>query len=153
MNIIISIHSKHAKNIYEGKKIIEIRRVAPIKHFDIAYIYEPNRKMHITGYFKLSHITAGDPIELLNSICPNITRKDSIIPLVEIPFFQYLDYFHTCSTGHFLFIREVVQFDTPIHLPNHITAPQNFCYFSSHFDTATHQEIHELETTLFTRQN
>jgi len=52
MNIILSIHPKWAKLIYEGKKTIEWRKTLPkkIKKGDKVFLYETSPVFKITGY-------------------------------------------------------------------------------------------------------
>ena len=53
MNIILSIHPKWAKLIYEGEKTIEWRKTFPLRadKGDIVYIYETAPIKKITGSF------------------------------------------------------------------------------------------------------
>ena len=66
MNIILSIHPKWARLIYEGKKIIEWRKSFPkIDDPTIVFIYETAPIKKITGFFVTSEsfIQIIDPIK------------------------------------------------------------------------------------------
>lgn len=56
MNIILSIHPKWAKLIYEGKKTIEWRKNTPSEDFiDKVFLYETAPVKKITGCFIYDH--------------------------------------------------------------------------------------------------
>ena len=59
MNIIISIHPKWAKLIYEGKKIIEWRKSYPLNYIPgntKVYLYETDPIKKVTGFFYLKNV-------------------------------------------------------------------------------------------------
>ena len=63
-NIIIPIHSKHAKNIYTGAKKYEYRKVAPSKSINNLILYETKPVCAITGIVKVDSIWEGSPYQI-----------------------------------------------------------------------------------------
>ena len=56
MNVILSIHPKWAKLIYEGKKTLEWRKNTPNADFiDKVFLYETAPVRKVTGFFMYDH--------------------------------------------------------------------------------------------------
>ena len=68
MNIILSIHPKWAKLIYEGKKTIEWRKSQPLfskfefQKIDKVFFYETSPVRNITGFAEISRYTDFDAL-------------------------------------------------------------------------------------------
>ena len=78
MNIILSIHPKWAKLIYEGKKTLELRKNIPMNTVNIVYLYETAPICKVTGFFKyfaytriLSQIKVAYRLKTLKTISEN----------------------------------------------------------------------------------
>lgn len=66
MNIVLAIHPKWARLIYEGKKTIEWRKSFPKNNeIDKVFLYETAPTKRITGFFTLNEIQC----LLVSSVC------------------------------------------------------------------------------------
>lgn len=74
MNIILSIHPKWAKLIYEGKKTVEYRKSIPKYEKSITvYMYETSPIRKVTGCFKMISHFRMDVV--YNKVCDNLVAR------------------------------------------------------------------------------
>ena len=97
MNVILSIHPKWAKLIYEGKKTIEWRKIVPscllpihLSHEKLTvYLYETAPVKKVTGYFICNGVARVDfsepPFECAE-ICDEAKKiiKEGCVPLEDL---------------------------------------------------------------------
>lgn len=98
MNIILSIHPKWAKLIYDGKKTVEWRKVIPncllpvySTHHDAirVYMYETAPVKKVTGYFvckDVARLTMSEPPFEGAKICPEAEKviNAGCVPLEDL---------------------------------------------------------------------
>lgn len=82
MNVILSIHPKWAKLIYEGKKTLELRKSIPLNTVNIVYLYETAPICKVTGFFKYFAYTRIKKTHL--ELHKDIITDKSCVPLEEI---------------------------------------------------------------------
>lgn len=121
MNVILSIKPKFVKEIFEGRKIFEYRKIIFKKPVDKVYIYSSSPVCRIVGEFKIKNIITDTPENLWEE-----TKEYSGITRL---FFD--SYFEGKRIAYALKIEDVVKYSEAIH-PNiifdHFTAPQSFVY-------------------------
>ena len=121
MNVILSIKPKFVKEIFEGRKIFEYRKIIFKKPVDKVYIYSSSPVCRIVGEFKIKNIITDTPENLWEE-----TKEYSGITRL---FFD--SYFEGKRIAYALKIENVVKYSEAIH-PNiifdHFTAPQSFVY-------------------------
>lgn len=121
MNVILSIKPKFVKEIFEGRKIFEYRKIIFKKPVDKVYIYSSSPVCRIVGEFKIKSIITDTPENLWEE-----TKEYSGITRL---FFD--SYFEGKRIAYALKIEDVVKYSEAIH-PNiifdHFTAPQSFVY-------------------------
>lgn len=82
MNVILSIHPKWAKLIYEGKKTLELRKSIPLSTVNIVYLYETAPICKVTGFFKYFAYTRIKKTHL--ELQKDIITDKSCVPVEEI---------------------------------------------------------------------
>lgn len=122
--LLISLHQHHSKNVFEGKKDIELRkqkpRVATIKN---VLIYETKPTGAIVGEFFLKNITRLELAEIIKNYKDNICLSSEEIE-------NYL----TDGFGWCISIEAVKKFKKPIPLSRmqelKIKPPQGYLYLT-----------------------
>jgi len=122
MNIILPIHPKHVKNILDGNKIVEVRRVCPKKLNlgDKVLIYSTVPVKQVIGSFTVTNIIEQPINELWRS------TKSSVC----IEHTEFDKYFKGKTKGCGIFFCNALPFPNPITLEQiGIQAPpQGFQY-------------------------
>lgn len=121
--VLMAIKPQFARLIREGKKTVELRRVAPkVSTGDILIIYESAPISKVTSFAEIDDVIQLNPEDLWRSIgsAAMINRSD------------FDNYFSGKKVGNGIRIKNVV--DLPVSkplniLPNH-TVPQNYRYLS-----------------------
>ena len=126
MNIILSIHPKWAKLIYEGKKTIEWRKNIPLSQTEIVYLYETAPVCKVTGFFKYFAYTRVSKTHL--ELNKDLLTEKSCVPIEEIKnyFGKSEEIFGwICNAGH-----KGNQFAYPLDLSEFgiKRPPQSWCY-------------------------
>ena len=126
MNVILSIHPKWAKLIYEGKKTLELRKNIPMNTVNIVYLYETAPICKVTGFFKYFAYTRIKKTHL--ELHKDIITDKSCIPLEEIKkyFGKSEEIFGwICNAG-----SKSNQFAYPVELSEFEIKrpPQSWCY-------------------------
>ena len=123
MNIILSIHTKHAENIYSGKKIFELRTQMPkkLKIGETVWLYETSPVMRITGFFVFDGFISG-----CNASFISVIENGSCVKKEAIKSY-YMHNLITGKTCHAMIVSCPKRLKIPIK-PNWKRPPQNFCY-------------------------
>lgn len=123
MNVLLSINPYWANLIYEGKKIYEMRKRAPLQCTigNKVFIYETYPVRAVTGYFIYNGYEAFSDIEEFGKNCFFQHR---------IPYNDFIKYYEKSNIGFAWFVSKPTMFSNPIKLPiaNITKAPQSFCY-------------------------
>lgn len=139
MNIILSIHPKWAKLIYEGKKTLELRKTIPLKNVERVYLYETAPICKVTGFFKYFAYTRITKKAL--KIYKDIVTENSCVALKDVKkYFGKSDkiFGWVCHAGSNSNI-----FSTPIPLSvfEIKRAPQSWCYTEFTVNAETKQDV------------
>ena len=124
MNIILSIHPKWAKLIYEGKKTIEWRKGFPKNNeIDKVFLYETAPTKRITGFFTLNELSC----LLVSSIC---AQPWEIIERGCVPLPDLVKYRENVDCIYGWLINKVERFaeDKNIERFGLKRPPQSWCY-------------------------
>lgn len=120
-NIILSIHHRHAENIFDGKKTVELRKSLPREMPGKVYLYDTQEKK-IVGYFVPKKL-------VVRRLCVTYDAVEHFSNLACITPKEFIDYY---GRGHgyprYYEINFALRFVNPIPLPLGIRAPQNFVY-------------------------
>ena len=116
-NILISLDSRHAQNIYAGTKKIELRRRAlHVKPGDVVWIYEKIPVGSITGSASITAVHVASPTKLWRQF-------GSISGLSKAEFFRY---FSGLETACALELSDAQNLPNPLSLAELRTAVENF---------------------------
>lgn len=121
--VLMAIRPKFACLIREGKKTVELRRVAPkVNPGDVLVIYESAPISRVTAYAKIEKVVCLGPSELWESI--------GQFSLLEQREFEH--YFSGKKFGNGIILQNVVELDVPRKLSVLAgrIAPQNYTYLS-----------------------
>lgn len=121
--VLMAIRPQFARLIREGKKTVELRRVAPkVNSGDVLVIYESAPICCVTAYAKIEKVACLEPMELWKSI--------GQFSLLEQREFEH--YFSGKKLGNGIILRNVVELDVPRKLSVLAgrIAPQNYTYLS-----------------------
>lgn len=135
MNIILSIHPKWAKLIYEGKKTIEWRKSQPLyskfefQQIDKVFIYETTPVRKITGFAEISNYTDFDAASFYkynykDEECETLIKRGCVS-------IENLSKYQGCSDELIGWeIERAVKFGTPKQLEDFglKRPPQSWCY-------------------------
>lgn len=128
MNIILSIHQKWAKLIYEGKKTIEWRKTLPkkIKKGDKVFLYETSPVFKITGHFDYN----GADIYDKNDDDIKYLLKDKVERMGCLPIEKLNEYQGKSYCVYAWRVITPIKFDTPKPLEDFglKRPPQSWCY-------------------------
>lgn len=124
--IIISIKPKYVQKIYDGNKVIELRKSIGLsfKQNNKMYIYSSSPKKAITGHAYI------DKIEQVS--------KDKIkqyyLDKIAISNEELENYLIDGKKGMMIWLKNIVEYKKPITLAKlketGFTAPQSYCYVS-----------------------
>ncbi|MBF0516376.1 MAG: hypothetical protein HQK97_04530 [Nitrospirae bacterium] len=109
-SMILSMHPKHAKMIYDGTKTVELRSKWPIKYDRKIYIYETSPTQAITGSFYVDEVMYGQRPLIFDRIF-----RASGMPLNDF-LDVFLVYFSYGAVAYAIYIRNVEWFPVPIPL-------------------------------------
>ena len=118
MNILLSIHTVYADAIYDGKKLVEVRKTLPTKLAvgDKVYLYETSPKKLVTGYFTVNKVEKLD-------IKVFWKQYDAMLQNMMT---DYISYLLGCREAIAISVDAVVKFPEPKLLT--IRPPQSWCY-------------------------
>lgn len=138
-SVLLSIKPKHAINIFDGKKKVELRRKLPrkIKKGDpiVVYVSSPIKKIY--GVFTVKKIIQAP----VNILWEKVYKKSCIS---RNEFFQY---FSNLEIGYGIVIDEYWVLANPINLleiknkTNFFNIPQSFRYLTSNDYKIFHKEL------------
>ena len=122
MNITLSIHPKHAENIYSGRKKFEFRRSVPnnLRAGDWVWLYETSPVQLVTGYFVCDGFITCGIDEMIS-----VTWRSAVVQPDELR--AYFDGKKLC---HAMKIIEAKKIPKPFS-PCWKNPPQNFRYGSA----------------------
>lgn len=128
MNIILSIHPKWAKLIYDGKKTIEWRKALPKKAARpmTVYMYETSPVCKITGCFHVKSVEIYDK----NDDDIKYLLKDNVERMGCLPIEKLNEYQGKSECVYGWRVITPIKFDTPKTLAefNLKRPPQSWCY-------------------------
>ena len=129
MNVILSIHPKWAKLIYEGKKTIEWRKSFPKnENLNTVFIYETAPVKKITGYFLFNNnILLQSKCYLVSSV---LSQSELIINMGCVPITDLIKYKGNSDIIYGWLIGEFEKFKDPLELSHYglKRPPQSWCY-------------------------
>lgn len=139
MNIILSIHPKWAKLIYEGKKTIEWRKNIPLSQTEIVYLYETAPVCKVTGFFEYFAYTRVSKTHL--ELNKDLLTEISCVPIEDIRKYfgkseKIFGWF--CCAG-----PRKNQFANPVQLSEFgiKRPPQSWCYTKFMMNAETVEDI------------
>ncbi|HEJ9487539.1 MULTISPECIES: hypothetical protein [Proteus] len=124
--IIISIKPKYVKKIYEGNKVIELRKSVGLNFIqnNKMYIYSSSPKKSITGHAYIEKIEKATKSEI----------KRSYLDKIAISADELENYLVDDKKGILIWLKEIIEYEKPIPLAKlketGFTAPQSYCYVS-----------------------
>jgi predicted transcriptional regulator len=124
--VLFSIRPRHAHNIFQGKKTVELRRVKPkkLRNGSIVIVYVSSPQQTLSGAFKVAEVVQRPLQELWELV------KDKAGISKE----EYDEYFSGSHQGVAIFISEVLCLTNPIKLRDlrarilNFNPPQSFRY-------------------------
>lgn len=126
-DILISLKPKHASNIFDGEKTVELRKRRPkIKPGTRIWIYATTPTAAIKGYANLVQIQSGPP----SVIWKNLGAQTGISKD------EFDSYFEACATAHALIIADVMEMKRALSLSrirelvDDFHPPQFFCHLN-----------------------
>jgi len=126
-DILISLKPKHAENIFEGEKTVELRKRRPrIEPGTRIWIYATAPTAAIKGYANLVQIQSGPP----SLIWKNLGGRTGISKD------EFDSYFKACTMAHALIIADVMEMKQALslnrirELVNDFHPPQFFCHLN-----------------------
>lgn len=122
-NIILSIHHRHAENILNGKKTIELRKSLPREMPGKVYLYDTQEKK-IVGYFIPKYT---ERISFFEAYCWDIHRGKPMWEFAAISKEEFCGYYQEGDVFYYE-INFALRFVTPVSLPPRVRVSQNFCY-------------------------
>lgn len=123
--LVLSIREPHARNILQGTKTVELRRMRPRLHEgDIVLIYAPRPIMALVGGFVVKSVirTKPDILWRLVGSASGLTRS------------EFVQYYSGASEGFGICIDQAWRLGTPVSLVrlkrswSHFSPPQCFRY-------------------------
>jgi predicted transcriptional regulator len=100
--LFLSIQAEHAKRIYEGKKIFELRKALPRTPFRRTFLYESGTGL-VTGCFDVAEVLEQPIDELWRTVGEAGTTRE-----------RFLAYFTNARVGFAIAIRRAVRFRVPL---------------------------------------
>lgn len=132
MDAILSIKPKFVKEIAEGRKTYEFRKIKLRAHIGKIYVYASSPICRIVGEFTLGDVLEGTPEQIwaLTSKQAGITKA------------YFNEYYSNKNVAFAFEIKSYIAYDEPIdpyQTLEHFTPPQSFCYIK--------QGLHKREKT------
>ncbi|WP_311752296.1 hypothetical protein [Proteus columbae] len=124
--IIISIKPKYVQKIYDGNKVIELRKSIGLsfKQNNKMYIYSSSPKKAITGHAYIDKIEQVSKGEI----------KQYYLDKIAISNEELENYLIDGKKGMMIWLKNIVEYKKPITLAKlketGFTAPQSYCYVS-----------------------
>ncbi|MBG3020001.1 MULTISPECIES: hypothetical protein [Proteus] len=124
--IIISIKPKYVQKIYDGNKVIELRKSIGLsfKQNNKMYIYSSSPKKAITGHAYIDKIEQVSKDEI----------KQYYLDKIAISNEELENYLIDGKKGMMIWLKNIVEYKKPITLAKlketGFTAPQSYCYVS-----------------------
>lgn len=127
MNIILSIHPKWAKLIYEGKKTVEWRKTVPHKlkaALREVFLYETSPVCKVTGYFDLLIPIEIDAVNIRKELDEEYVERGCV------PVDDLVKYQGKKNIVYAWYFKHVVKFDQQKTLADFglKRPPQSWCY-------------------------
>jgi len=122
--IVLSIKPVFSDEIYNGKKLVELRRSIGLsfKADTPIFIYSTTPSKAITGYAEILKVESSSVEDILN-----YHLAKACIDLESCT-----DYFYGRTFGYLIWLKNVRRFSNPLHLSElkkiGFTAPQSFTY-------------------------
>ena len=125
--MLLSIRPRHAENIFNGTKTVELRRVRPrISEGDFVLVYVTSPTKMLVGSFHVKKILEREP----QILWPRVRRKSGLTRR------EYDEYFRDASVAIGIFLRDVWKLERPLrldvlrkHFPRFVP-PQSYRYLS-----------------------
>lgn len=124
--IIISIKPKYTQKIYDGNKIIELRKSVGLSFIqnNKMYIYSSSPKKAITGHAYIDKIEQVSKDEI----------KQYYLDKIAISNDELENYLTDGKKGIMIWLKNIVEYQKPITLAKlketGFTVPQSYCYVS-----------------------
>ena len=125
--ILISLKPRHATNIFDGEKTVELRKRRPnIEPGTRIWIYATSPTAAIKGYANLTQIQSGPP----PLIWKNLGSQTGISKD------EFDSYFQACATAHALVLADVMEMKQALSLKrirelvDNFHPPQFFCHLN-----------------------
>lgn len=120
-DMILSIKPCYVKEIINGNKKYEFRKIKPNREICNIYIYETHPIKKIVGYFKYSKIIIGSKYEIWNRFnsYSGICRKD------YFTYYENSEKAYAYEIENFVLLKEYLD---PYKLIQGFTAPQSYRY-------------------------
>ncbi|WP_109373739.1 hypothetical protein [Proteus genomosp. 6] len=124
--IIISIKPKYVQKIYDGNKVIELRKSIGLsfKQNNKMYIYSSSPKKAIAGHAYIDKIEQVSKDEI----------KQYYLDKIAISNEELENYLTNGKKGIMIWLKNIVEYQKPITLAKlketGFTAPQSYCYVS-----------------------
>lgn len=121
--VLLSVHSEHASNIYNGSKTAELRKTFPKGKVSIVVLYETDPIKKITGFFIVKQ-SSKLSIELVTKLAEQN----------GVPEHRTIKYFDKRKEGWIVLIEKAFKISNPIplteiqSLDHYFRAPLTFCY-------------------------
>ncbi len=106
--LLLSIHQKYARLIFEGDKTVELRRVRPryLNEGDLILVYVKSPREALVGVLEVEKVVEMSP--------------DNLWKIVEdkagIDYKEFQEYYQKSSVGFAIFLRNYHSFDNPVKL-------------------------------------
>lgn len=105
--LLLSIQSKYAEKIFNGKKRVELRRVRPrLEKGDYVFVYVPSPQKALVGTFEVEKVIEGIPQYLWEDV-----KKDAGMTLEE-----FQNYYFERSLGFGIFLSKTWSFSRQVNL-------------------------------------
>ena len=120
MDVLLSIRPFYVKEILQGTKKYEYRKVLPKNIVNRYYIYESSPAQRIVGYFTCQNVLSDTPMNIWNQTCK----------YGGISYLDYQKYFRNRDSAYALKIDAAYFFSTPVNpwIYDKFYPPQSFIY-------------------------
>lgn len=131
--LLISIKPKYAKQIFNGNKTVELRRVrTKLKTGDLVLVYVTSPQQELIGYFDVEKV-----IVIENLKCHRKLFWQKVKKYACLEYSEFKTYYQGASIGVAIFINDFQLFDSSIELqtlkqklPN-FHPPQSYHYLNT----------------------
>ena len=125
--LLLSIHPEHAKNIFDGNKTVELRRVRPkLSKGDQVFVYVSSPTKALVGIFEVECVIEDKPHKLWNRVKAHAAITGKV----------FNEYYTNAEKGYGIVINKAYQLKEAItldrlrkRLPN-FHPPQGYRYLS-----------------------